>query len=125
MCVLQLLRRAESLARWVLVWFVLSLGVAVASPVVNPQVGELVCSSTGVMKLIITNADGSQDATDVAGSHLLDCPLCACAGAPPSAAARSAEPQQALSYALQSIPAARIAALVGAPLPARGPPHHS
>lgn len=125
MFLLQPLRNAKSLARLVLVWFVLSLGVAVASPVVNPQVGELVCSSTGVMKLIITNVDGSQETADVGGSHLLDCPLCASASAPPPTVTQAAPTQQALSYALQSIPAARIAALVGAPLPARGPPHNS
>ena len=32
------------------------------------------------------------------------------------------EPVQPLAYVLQSIPAARIASLTAAPLPARGPP---
>ena len=39
------------LGRAVLAWFLLSLGVAVASPLVNPQALELVCSGAGVMKL--------------------------------------------------------------------------
>ena len=38
------------------------------------------------------------------------------------AAAQTAEPAQPLAYALQSIPAAHIAARTAAPLPARGPP---
>lgn len=112
-----------------LVWFVLSLGVAVASPVVNPQAVELVCSSNGVMKVVIKSDDG---VTEVSASgmakgvsHVLDCPMCATVSAPPPVLSFGAEPPQDLSYALRTIPAARIAALVGAPLPARGPPHIS
>ena len=31
------LRQARHITRFMLVWFVLSLGVAIASPVINPQ----------------------------------------------------------------------------------------
>lgn len=113
------LRNAHFLARWVLVWFVLSIGVAVASPIVHPKVMQLVCSGLGVVKMVIQTADGAQD---VAG-HTLDCPLCAVGNAPPPPAGPSAAlPIQPLAYTLQSIPAARIAALTSAPPPARGPP---
>ena len=44
------LRRAHRLASFVLIWFVLSLGVAVASPVVHPQAMELVCSAAGASR---------------------------------------------------------------------------
>lgn len=112
------LRHAHLLARFVLVWFALSIGVAVASPVVNPQSMELICSGNGVMKVLVKTDDGMKEAS----THTLDCPLCATLGAPlPVAIATVAEPHP-LSYVLQTIPAARIAALVGAPLPARGPP---
>ncbi|HEY5580804.1 MAG TPA: DUF2946 domain-containing protein, partial [Rhodoferax sp.] len=44
-------------------------------------------------------------------------------GAPPPPVAHAAtEPMQALGHVLQGIPAAHIAALSAAPLPARGPP---
>ena len=112
-----------------LVWFALSLGVAVASPLVNPQAVELVCSGNGVMKVIIKSDDGVKEVSAFSPtggvSHVLDCPMCATLAAPPPVVKLNAEPNQALSYALQTIPAARMAALVGAPLPARGPPHAS
>jgi hypothetical protein len=115
---LQNLRRATSLARWVLLGFVLSLGVAIASPIVNPQATQLICSGSGVMKVIVTSADGS---TEVASQNM-DCPLCASIVAPPAALKVSFEPAQPLSYALLSIPAAVIAKRTAAPPPARGPP---
>jgi hypothetical protein len=116
---LQNLRRATTLARWVLLGFVLSLGVAIASPILNPQATQLICSGTGVMKIVVTSADGS---TEVA-SQSMDCPLCASIIAPPTVHKLSFEPQQPLSYALQTIPAAVIAKRTAAPLPARGPPN--
>jgi hypothetical protein len=116
---MQTLRNAHLLARFVLVWFALSLGVAVASPILNPQASELICSGAGVMKLIVMTDDG---ANEVSGS-MLDCPLCVTGGAPPPPQARAAaEPVQPLGHVLQSIPSAHIAALTAAPLPARGPP---
>lgn len=120
---LQSLRSAHRITRLVLVWFVLSLGAAIASPLVNPQATELICTGTGVMKVLVINADGTIDdgGTEVA-SRMLDCPLCASVSAPPPAARATAEPAQPLGYVLQSIPAAHIAALTAAPPPGRGPP---
>ncbi len=112
------LRRAHFLARLVLVWFALSLGAAIASPMVNPQSTQLICTGSGVMKVLITTADGVQEVA----SQSMDCPLCASMGAPPPAAHLTAEPHLPLSYAVQSIPAAVIAKLTAAPPPARGPP---
>jgi Protein of unknown function (DUF2946) len=115
---LQTLRRATTLARWVLLGFVLSLGVAIASPIVNPQATQLICSASGGMKLIVTTADGS---TEVA-SQSMDCPLCVSVIAPPPVLKSGFEPVQPLSYALLPIPAAIIAQRTAAPPPARGPP---
>ncbi len=112
------LRRAHFLARLVLVWFALSIGVAIASPVVNPQATQLICTGSGVMKVLITTADGVQEVV----SQSMDCPLCASMGAPPPAARLVAEPLLPLSYAVQPIPAAVIAKLTAVPPPARGPP---
>lgn len=119
---MQTLRNAHLIARFVLVWFALSVGVAIASPIVKPQAMALICSSAGVMKVLFTTNDGSQEAA----SPALDCPLCAATSAPPPPFARlSAEPLQPLAYVQQSIPATHLAALTAAPLPARGPPAFS
>lgn len=119
---MQSLRSAHRVIRLVLVWFVLSLGVAIASPLVNPQATELICSGTGVMKLLVKNADGSS--TEVA-SRMLDCPLCASNSAPPPATQLAAEPAQPVGYFVQMIPAEHIAARTAAPPPGRGPPAFS
>lgn len=119
---LQGLRQARHLTRWVLAWFALSLGVAIASPMVNPQGMELICSGTGVMKVLVKNADGSTTETT---ARMADCPLCASVAAPPPAPANRVEPAQPLAHVLQTIPAAIIAALTAAPPPGRGPPAFS
>jgi hypothetical protein len=115
---MQRLRTARHLARLVLVWFALSLGVAVASPLVNPQSFELLCSGSGTMKLLVKAGDGSP----APAKHGLDCPLCASVGAPPPMASATAPWAPPLGHVLQSIPSARIAALTAAPPPGRGPP---
>jgi hypothetical protein len=115
---LHTLRRATALVRWVLLGFMLSLGVAIASPIVNPQATQLICTGSGVMKVIVISADGS---TEVA-SQSMDCPLCASIIAPPPVKKWSFQPAQPLSYALQSIPAATLAKRTAVPPPARGPP---
>jgi hypothetical protein len=115
---MQTLRHARFLARLVLAWFVLSLGAAIASPLIQPQALELVCSAGGAMKLIVKSDDGTQKTS----GHTLDCPLCATLGAPPPAARVQAEPPQALAHALPPLAVAHIADRTAAPLPARGPP---
>ncbi len=116
------LRHAHILARLVLAWFVLSLGVAVASPIVQPQAMELVCSSVGTVKLMVQTDDGTQEL----GAAHLDCALCLPNGAPPPLpVALSFDMPLPLGRALRPIPAARIAAATSAPLPARGPPAFS
>ena len=112
------LRHLAVLHRCVLVWLLLSLGVAVAAPMVHPQAIELVCSAAGAIKVIVHTDDGAQE---VGASHL-DCPLCTLAGAPPPVASFTLPTLLPLARAVQSIPAARIAAATAAPLPARGPP---
>ncbi len=115
---MQTLRHARFLARLVLVWFALALGVAIASPLVNPQSIELVCASGGAMKLIVKSDDGSQ----ATSSHTLDCPLCATTGAPPPLVQLPLSPPSALAQALRPLTAAHIASRTAAPLPPRGPP---
>ena len=66
------------LARLVLAGFLLSLGVAVASPVVKPRTLEMVCSG-GSYKLV-----ASDEAATGSSPSGLDCPLCVLAGLPPA-----------------------------------------
>lgn len=103
--------------RWVLLWFVLSLGAAVASPIVHPQAVELVCSTAGAVKAVVQTDEGAQE---LGASHA-DCPLCLPTGAPPAAEGRAVDlplPQGRLARAIP----ARLPAPGAAPLEARGPP---
>lgn len=112
------LRTLSVLRLWVLAWFVASMGVAMASPLVNPQSIEVICSGAGTIKLLVQTDDGSVDM----GSMGMDCPLCSIAGAPPSVPTAFIPLPQPLAHAVQPVQAARIAAITAAPLPARGPP---
>lgn len=114
-------RRTLSLLRlWVLAWFVASIGVSVASPLIHPQAIEVICSGAGAIKWMVQTDDGAVEM----GSTNMDCPLCAPAtGAPPAPAAWAPPPPHPLAHAVQPVQAARIAAATAAPLPARGPPH--
>jgi hypothetical protein len=111
-------RPGVELIRFFLLWFVLALGAAIASPVIQPQAMELVCSSGGTVKLIVQTDDGAQE---MSPSHL-DCPMCLLSGPPVAHDAAKQVLSLPLARATQSIPAARIAAATASPLPARGPP---
>lgn len=114
------LRKAHYIARFMLVWFALSLGVAIAAPLVHPQALQLVCTASGSIKAI---AIGEEVQGNSASHHTLDCPLCAVLGAPPplDMVFFSAAAPQALALPLRDTdPAA--AQNSAAPPPARGPP---
>ncbi len=113
------MRHALHLTRLVLVWFALSVGVAIASPMVNPQTMDLVCTSTGSMKLVVQGDDADVAAT----SHTLDCPLCATLSAPPALSTSLTQPApSSLAHALEPLAAAHIASVTAPPMPSRGPP---
>ncbi len=114
---MQHLRNAIHLARLVLVWFALSVGVAVASPYVHPQAMDLVCTSTGSMKLVVQGEDDSTVA-----SSTMDCPLCASITAPPVSFNTTLTQPSPLAHALIPVVAAHIASVTAPPLPSRGPP---
>ena len=117
---MQAFRQLRHLTRFVLVWFALSVGVAIASPMVHPQAMDLVCTSTGSMKLVVQGDDA-----DVAATNLtLDCPLCASLSVPPPALNNSlTQPAPfSLAHALEPLAAAHIASVTSPPLPSRGPP---
>src|SRR3989344_4946614 len=91
-----------ALRLWVLAWFVASMGVAIASPLVK-----------------------TDDGTVEMGAMGMDCPLCATPSAPPPTPVAAVLPPHPLAHALQPVEAARIAAATAAPLPARWPPSRS
>lgn len=115
---MQRLRQARFLARLVLAWFALTIGIAVASPWVQPRSLELVCSGAGAMKLLVQGDDGS---TSFAGGTL-DCPLCASLGAPPPMASQAPVAHPPDLLASPRLAAAPVVVATAAPLPARGPP---
>lgn len=122
MTLLQSLRNAPWLANLALLWFALTLGAAVASPLVNPQTELVICTGAGMLKVVLAD-DGSVStaATSDSGDTLF-CPLCLLAGAPPPVVLNTVAAPQPLAHALQRIPAAVIAARTAAPPPARAPP---
>lgn len=113
------LRTSSILTRLVLAVFVLILAVAGASPIVHPKTMEIVCTAGGAMKIVVSGDDGQS--ADM-GQHTLDCSLCLAATLPLPQTRTRLEVPQPLAHALTPVFAAHIAALVGAPLPPRGPP---
>jgi hypothetical protein len=131
MSALQYLRQSKLIARWVLVWFALSVSAAVAAPVLNPQALTLVCTAAGQVKLVnATSSDDAAFAADAQGvagaavdlhSHL-DCVLCLSLNVPPLPATQL--PLRLTSagskpVSLVDLPAPPLRALT---LSARGPP---
>ena len=115
---MQRLRNVKLIARLVLVWFALSIGVAVASPLISPVPMQLICSGTAFIKVVSLNADG----TVPASGQTLDCPLCAGIGAPPSVSVWKLGPVQPPVYLSPGIASVLSASASAAPLPPRGPP---
>ena len=118
---LQSLRNAHRLTRFVLVWFALFVGAALASPLVKPEAVQLVCSAIGGVKLVQADATGEE----VSGAELrtaLDCPACLPLIAPPAAEVLAPLPAGNLSHVLQTLPAAQLASLLVQPWQARAPP---
>jgi hypothetical protein len=110
-------RQLRHLTRFVLVWFALSLGVAMASSLVAPKATQLVCSSGGAIKVV--QADGDDE---TGTSHHLDCALCMAVALPPAPSSVKVAPVSPLSHALQPTAAAHITSATAPPLPSRGPP---
>ena len=118
MTFLHTLRNTPWLAKLALLWFALTLGVAVAAPMVSPQNELMLCTAAGMLKVTV-HADGSVSSSPSAQAH---CPLCVVGGAPPAFVNLTFQPAQPLGQVRQCIPATRIAASSAAPPPSRGPP---
>jgi hypothetical protein len=116
-----LLYRLPEFTRWVLLWFTLGIGAAMASPLIAPKGVELVCSGAGAMKLVVTSSDGRVQQ----GSFTLDCALCTLASAPPRTHQPALHIRSDLAYTLQPIPQARVPTRLLTQPPARGPPAYA
>ncbi|MBL0423786.1 DUF2946 family protein [Ramlibacter alkalitolerans] len=78
---METLRRLQRLTcRLLLVWFALSVGVAVASPVLQPHGDDVVCSGSGALMPMPAD-DGGTPSSGHGHDH--DCRLCVMVGAPP------------------------------------------
>lgn len=115
---MHILRRSSLLLRLVLAWFVLTVGIAAASPLVQPQSMELICSANGTMMVVVTDDDGGAGMR-----HALDCPICMTVPLPATAPSVSFDQPDPMAHALEKLSVAHMASLIGAPLPPRGPPH--
>ena len=120
MTLLHTLRNSPWLAKLALLWFALTLGAAVASPMVNPQTELVICTGAGMLKVVL--ADDGTVTTAATADTTLFCPLCLLGAAPPLARVHTPQVLPPLGHVRPSIPAAHIAALTAAPPPARGPP---
>lgn len=119
---LQQLRNCRTVVRWMLVWFCMSMGVAIASPMVQPQASMLVCTAAGAVKLV--NVGDADPAPTVAAAHTMDCVLCLSAGAPPVASFALMAPQD-LTQVYRPVHLALLLWRTTAPTSARDPPHLS
>lgn len=115
---MQALRHAKHHASLVLAWFVFSLGVAVASPLMQTQSFTLVCSDAGTIKRL---ADSDEGAPQRVG-HTLDCPLCVQLLAPPLSAFQPFIPAETPPALAENMAAAPVTARRLAPFSARAPP---
>ena len=123
MTLLHTLRNSPWLAKLALLWFALTLGAAVASPMVNPQTELVICTGAGMLKVVLTDDGTVTTAATADAGDALFCPLCLLAGAPPPAQAHTPQVPRPLSHVRQNTPAVPIAVLTAAPPPARGPPN--
>jgi hypothetical protein len=122
MASLQSLREARSIVRWMLVWFALSIGVAVAAPVVNPQALTLICTTAGNVKFVAESVgDNADSAPSGMQTHALDCVMCLPGGAPPATSAVQHAGPAARSPQPAALPE-RVPARFAKAASARGPP---
>ena len=107
------------LSRLVLIWYVLFVGVSVLAATLQPKTMEVVCSSMGIMKVVVQG-----EGENTALSSSMDCPLCAHAtpALPPPTVAALAHVPDARAYIVQAMPEALLLARTAPPLPSRGPP---
>jgi hypothetical protein len=117
---LQRLRHPSTVTR-VLTLFAICLVAKLVATWVSPTAVQQICSATKVVKLVVAQADGSPS-SDTGRHEGGGCPSCALPVLPVAPQHALLPPASGLAHFSRSLPAACLAALVGAPLPPRGPP---
>lgn len=110
--------RTQRLARFVLLAYALVLAAGLLSPAFVAGDVQVVCLGNGGVKLVAVNEDGSGETVS---SSAMACPLCQIVGPPPIVVATTPPSQVSLAEATRPAVIARLTALAGAPMPARGP----
>jgi hypothetical protein len=106
-------------ASFVLAAYGLVVAMGLVSPMLAQGEAQIVCLGGGGVKLTAMGEDSSEQATS---STSMACPLCQTWVPPPILAVSPPPPVSSLAYAAAPGVVARLHALAGAPLPARGPP---
>lgn len=117
------LSHLRSRATLALTLFVMALGVVAVAPLVRPVAFELVCSATGSRFVDVSDPGGVGNTTrSTHADGTGKCALCMPIGIPPALATWAFTSVQPRATVRAGAPTTRVASLVGAPLPARGPP---
>lgn len=113
------LLRTPRLARFVLIAYALVIAAGLLSPALVSGELQVVCLGNGGMKFVVIDDDGNGETMSSPSSA---CPLCQVIGPPPVDVATASSPPSPLARATLPAVVARLTALAGAPMPARGPP---
>lgn len=109
----------HKIAMLALAWFVFYVGASIAAPWVAPHRIVEICGPGGHIETIVVDHNGEQIDP---GEHPLLCPLCLAASLePPLDFQLNSVQDLCPAYSLK-LYVAHIPALLGSPLPPRGPP---
>lgn len=120
---MQTLRQSRALARFVLVWLLLALGSAMASPLLKPHQLATVCTAAGMVEIAL-DADPGEGGSSMPSSQgqTLDCPLCFPSGIATWSIEAAWPPLKPVaSWTMVRLPEP-IALRSATPWPPRGPP---
>lgn len=115
------LKTLNLFARLVLAWFLASVVVASASPLVHPTRFDMVCTTGGPMKWVAVDSDSHDD--DHAELTTLSCPACLPFAAPAANPKVEIAPfEEAPLHLVAVVSEPDVRSSPRAPLPPRGPP---
>lgn len=113
------LRNNSALIGTIFGWFMLTIVVVCASSYFNPKTWSVICTSSGAISVSVMSPDGEGE---LSSSKNLDCPLCL-ANTLITSEVNFKLLNNFLNISNKIFYLEYIAAILGAPLPARGPPY--